>query len=108
MANYIRKKLATGKSKLYYQLETEFEAVGTLFVNANMHYVAAHPQRGLWVSGMMANNNILPIGFVEWSNIKRIIVDDKNETVFIVVNDYDSIINNSDFFFRRFYKKLFT
>ena len=108
MANFIQKTLATGNAKLYYQVEKEFVAVGTLYTNADMHYVAAHPQRGLWLSGIMGDNNILPIGFIEWTNIKRIIVDDKNERVFVVVNDYDSVVNNADFSFKKMYKKAFT
>lgn len=104
----ISKALATGNSKTYYSVENEFVAHGTLFTNSDMFYVAAHPTLGLWVCGSTANNVPVTIGFVNWSNINRIIVDDKNDLVFIVVNNYDEVINNADLSFRKMYKGAFT
>lgn len=104
----IAKALATGNSKIYYNVENEFDAVGTLYRNANMYYTAAHPTMGLWLCGITGDNQPIPIGFISWSNIDRIIVDDKNERVFIVPNNYDAVINNADFTFRKMYKGAFT
>lgn len=108
MGNIISKTLAIGNSRTYYKVENEFEAVGTLYSNFSMHYVAAHPTMGLWLCGLTQSNAPIPIGFVNWNNIKRIIVDDTNEQVFIVVNNYDEVIKNADFEFRKIYKGAFT
>lgn len=40
MSNLISRTLATRNSKIYYNVEKEFEAVGTLYTNSSMHYVA--------------------------------------------------------------------
>ena len=108
MGNIISRTFAIGISKTYYKVENEFEAVGTLYSNWSMHYVAAHPTSGLWLCAITQTNTPIPIGFVNWNNIKRIVVDDTNEQVFIVVNNYDEIINNADFEFRKIYKGAFT
>ena len=50
MSNLISRTLATGNSKIYYNVEKEFEAVGTLYTNSSMHYVAAHPHP--WIVDM--------------------------------------------------------
>lgn len=39
MSNLISRTLATRNSKIYYNVEKEFEAVGTLYTNSSMHYV---------------------------------------------------------------------
>lgn len=108
MANIIRRTLATGNAKIYYQVENELEAVGTYYKDGEMHYVAAHPRLGLWLSTIAADNKLYPIGFVEWSNIKRIVVDQKNEHVFIVFYDYDKVIANSNFLLKTIHKSAFT
>jgi hypothetical protein len=104
----IREKLALGNAKRYYQVETEFEAVGTFYTNGQMHYTAAHPTLGLWLSANTVNNQPIVIGFIQWSNIKRVVVDKKSESVFIVVNDYETAIRDSDKIFRTMYKKTYT
>lgn len=108
MASFLRRKLATGKAKLYFQVENEFDAVGTYYTDAEMHYVAAHPRLGLWLSTIAADNKLYPIGFVEWNNIKRIVVDQKNENVFIVFYDYDKVIKNSNVLLKTIHKSAFT
>lgn len=108
MANVVRKLLSTGNSKIYYQVENEFVAVGTLFTNWSIHYTAAHPQKGLWLCGHTLNNKPIIIGFVRWDNISRVVIDEKNENVFIVVKDYNEVIQNADFDFRKLYKKVYS
>jgi len=108
MPKFITKALATGIAKDYYKVEKEFEAVGTLFTTWDMFYVAAHPQKGLWLCGILMNNKPIIIGFVDWKNLDRIIIDDKNENVFIVVNNYDVIVKNASFDFRKMYKSVFS
>lgn len=103
-----REKISTGITKRYYEVENEFEAVGTLFVNYNMHYSAAHPTLGLWLSANAMNNKAIVIGFIQWSNIKRVVVDKKSEILFVVVNDYESAIRDADSMFRKMYKKAYT
>ena len=104
----IREKLALGNAKRYYQVEKEFDAVGTFFTNSQMYYTAAHPTLGLWLSANTMNNQPIVIGFIQWSNIKRVVVDKKSEGVFIVVNDYETAIRDSDKIFRTMYKKTYT
>lgn len=108
MSNFISRTLATGNSKLYYNVEKEFEAVGTFYTDSSMHYTASHPSLGLWLCGITQSNSPIPIGFVQWNNIKRIIVDSKNEQVFIVPYNYNEVINDADFQFRNIYKGAFT
>jgi hypothetical protein len=108
MSNFISRTLATGNSKHYYNVEKEFEAVGTFYTDSSMHYTASHPSLGLWLCGITQSNSPIPIGFVQWNNIKRIIVDNKNEQVFVVLYNYDEVINNADFQFRKIYKGAFT
>ena len=103
-----RKNITTGVTKRYYEVEDEFEAVGTLFVNWNMHYSAAHPTLGLWLCANAMDNNAIVIGFIQWSNIKRVVVDTKSETLFVVVNDYESAIRDAHSMFRKMYKKAYT
>ncbi len=103
-----RAKIATGITKRYYEVENEFEAVGTLFVNNNMHYSAAHPTLGLWLCANAMDNNVIVIGFVQWSNIKRVVIDKKTETLFGVVNDYETAIRDARSMFRHMYKKAYT
>lgn len=103
-----REKISTGITKRYYEVEDEFEAVGTLFVNYNMHYSAAHPTLGLWLCANAMDNNAIVIGFIQWSNIKRVVVDTKSETLFVVVNDYESAIRDAHSMFRKMYKKAYT
>ena len=103
-----REKITTGITKRYYEVENEFEAVGTLFVNYNMHYSAAHPTLGLWLSANAMDNKAIVIGFIQWSNIKRVVVDEKSEILFVVVNDYESAIRDADSIFRKMYKKAYT
>jgi hypothetical protein len=103
-----RAKITTGITKRYYEVENEFEAVGTLFVNSNMHYSAAHPTLGLWLSANAMDNKAIVIGFIQWSNIKRVVVDEKSEILFVVVNDYESAIRDADSIFRKMYKKAYT
>jgi len=107
MANFIREKLSTGNSKIYYQVENEFDVVGTLFTNWDMHYTAAHPTKGLWVCSHTLDNKPIVIGFIKWDNIKRIVVDEKNEAVFIILRDLDSVIENMDTL-NKIYKKSIT
>ena len=102
----LHKILATRKAKIYYELENEFESVGTRFVNWDMHYTAAHA-KGLWLCGNVANNKPLIVGLVPWSNISRMIVDSKNERVYIEVKDLQSIIDNASTDFK-LYTKSFT
>lgn len=103
-----REKISTGITKRYYEVEDEFEAVGTLFVNCDMHYSAAHPTLGLWLCANAMDNNVIVIGFIQWSNIKRVVVDTKSETLFVVVNDYESAIRDAHSMFRKMYKKAYT
>ena len=103
-----RAKIASGITKRYYEVENEFEAVGTLFVNNNMHYSAAHPTLGLWLCANAMDNNVIVIGFVQWSNIKRVVIDKKTETLFVVVNDYETAIRDAHSMFRHMYKKAYT
>ena len=103
-----REKITTGITKRYYEVEDEFEAVGTLFVNYNMYYSAAHPTLGLWLCANAMDNNALVIGFIQWSNIKRVVVDTKSELLFVVVNDYESAIRDAHSMFRKMYKKAYT
>ena len=103
-----RAKITTGITKRYYEVENEFEAVGTLFVNDNMYYSAAHPTLGLWLCANAMDNNALVIGFIQWSNIKRVVVDTKSELLFVVVNDYESAIRDAHSMFRKMYKKAYT
>lgn len=103
-----REKITTGITKRYYEVEDEFEAVGTLFVNSNMHYSAAHPTLGLWLSANAMDNKAIVIGFIQWSNIKRVVVDTKSEILFVVVNDYESAIRDAHSMFRKIYKKAYT
>ena len=103
-----REKITTGITKRYYEVENEFEAVGTLFVNYNMYYSAAHPTLGLWLCANAMDNNAIVIGFIQWSNIKRVVVDTKSELLFVVVNDYESAIRDAHSMFRKMYKKAYT
>lgn len=103
-----RAKISSGITKKYYQVENEFEAVGTLFVDNDMYYTAAHPMLGLWLCGRAMDNNPIVIGFVQWRNIKRIVIDKNSGTVFVVVNDYETAIKDSHSMFRKMYKKTFT
>jgi len=103
-----REKITTGITKRYYEVENEFEAVGTLFVNWNMYYSAAHPTLGLWLCANAMDNNAIVIGFIQWSNIKRVVVDTKSELLFVVVNDYESAIRDAHSMFRKMYKKAYT
>lgn len=103
-----REKITTGITKRYYEVEDEFEAVGTLFVNSNMHYSAAHPTLGLWLCANTMDNRTIVIGFIQWSNIKRVVVDTKSEILFVVVNDYESAIRDAHSMFRKIYKKAYT
>lgn len=103
-----REKITTGITKRYYEVENEFEAVGTLFVNWNMYYSAAHPTLGLWLCANAMDNNAIVIGFIQWSNIKRVVVDTKSEILFVVVNDYESAIRDAHSMFRKMYKKAYT
>lgn len=102
----LTKKLARGALKEYYRLEDTFEARGTLFTNWDMHYIAAAPNV-LWLSANMLNNKPLIIGFVQWTEINRIVVDQEQECVYIEFKDYDSMIEktSSDF---KLYKKHFS
>lgn len=102
----LRKKLATGKAKIYYELEDEFEAVGTLFVNWDMYYTAAHAN-GLWLCGIVMDNKPVILGLVPWSNISRMIVDSKNELVYIEVKDFQTIMDDAGLDLKM-YKKSFT
>lgn len=101
-------KITTGITKRYYEVENEFEAVGTLFVNTNMHYSAAHPTLGLWLCANTMDNKAIVIGFIQWSNIKRVVVDTKSENLFVVLNDYESAIRDAHSIFRKIYKKAYT
>ena len=103
-----REKITIGITKRYYEVENEFEAVGTLFVNYNMYYSAAHPTLGLWLCANAMDNNAIVIGFIQWSNIKRVVVDTKSELLFVVVNDYESAIRDAHSMFRKMYKKAYT
>ena len=103
-----REKITTGITKRYYEVENEFEAVGTLFVNYNMYYSAAHPTLGLWLCANAMDNKAIVIGFIQWSNIKRVVVDTKSELLFVVVNDYESAIRDAHSMFRKMYKKAYT
>lgn len=103
-----REKITTGITKRYYEVEDEFDAVGTLFVNSNMYYSAAHPTLGLWLCANAMDNNVIVIGFIQWSNIKRVVVDTKSEVLFVVVNDYESAIRDAHSMFRTMYKKAYT
>ena len=108
MSNKIQRFFAVGIAKKYYKAEDEFEAIGTLYTPWSMHYVAAHPYLGLWLCGILGDNSPMTIGFVKWENIRKIIVDDTYEQVFIVLNDYDEVIRDSYFMFKRIYKVAFT
>ncbi|MBR5208498.1 MAG: hypothetical protein IKV67_01470 [Paludibacteraceae bacterium] len=103
----IQEKLATGNAKIYYDVVKEFEAVGTIFSNWDLHYTAAHPQKGLWLCGNKGNNVPIVIGFVRWENISRIIIDNENETVFVVMYNQDEVLDKADFEFKKLYKKAF-
>lgn len=107
MAKFIKKNLATGNLKVYYQNDNAFEAVGTLYRDDEIYYTAAHPTLGLWVCGHNAENTPIPIGFINWNNIKRIAMNESG-TVFIVVKNYQSVIDNADFTFRKMYKGAYT
>ena len=102
----LQKKLAKGNAKLYYEIENEFEAVGTFFTDWNMYYIAAHP-KGLWLSGITLDNTLVPIGLVPWDNILKMIIDSKNAMIYIVVKDFDSILSNADWQVRKIYKNSF-
>lgn len=102
----LRKKMAIGKAKIYYEIEDEFESVGTRFVNWDMYYTAAHA-KGLWLCGYVANNTPVILGLIPWDNISRMIVDQKNERVYIEVNDFQSIMDDANLDLKM-YKKSFT
>lgn len=106
MATKNTKKLAVGKAKEYYSIEDSFEAVGTLFVNSDMHYTAAGP-KGVWLCGNAVNNRPIIIGLIDWSNITRMIVDEDVECVYIEVKNYEEVIRNASFDFK-FYKKVYS
>ena len=72
-----------------------------------MYYTAAHPQKGLWLCGHTLDNKPIIIGFVRWDNISRVVIDEKNENVFIVVKDYNEVVQNADFDYRKLYKKTY-
>ena len=101
-------KITTCIVKKYYEVENDFVAVGTLFINWNTYYTAAHPTLGLWLCTNAMNDKPIVIGFIQWSNIKRVVVDKKSESVFIVVNDYESAIRDAHSMFRNMYKKTYT
>lgn len=103
----IQEKLATGNAKIYYDVVKEFEAVGAIFTNWDLHYTAAHPQKGLWLCGNKGNNVPIVIGFVRWENISRIVVDNEHETVFVVMYNQDEVLDKADFEFKKLYKKAF-
>lgn len=107
MANSIRKHLATGIAKEYYNAAEGFEAVGTVFVNANMHYSAAHPQFGLWLCANVMNNQPIIIGFIPWNNIRRIAYSTNSDVIMIVPKDYDSVLANSSYAYRNLYHKTY-
>lgn len=108
MANFITRATATGNSKTYYKVEDEFVATGTFFSDSGMYYVAAHPSLGLWICAQTGDNTPIPIGFVRWGNIERFVVDEEHSSVFVVLKNYDEVINNADFTFRKIYKGPFT
>lgn len=108
MGKMISKMFATGISKIYYKVENEFVATGTLFTNFGMYYTAAHPALGLWMCGMAVDNNIIVIGFVDWANITRIVIDRKNENVFVVLKSYEEALAQVDKSFKMLYKKAYS
>lgn len=108
MGKMISKMFATGISKIYYKVENEFVATGTLFTNFGMYYTAAHPALGLWMCGMAVDNNIIVIGFVDWANITRIVIDRKNENVFVVLKSYEEALVQVDKSFKMLYKKAYS
>lgn len=82
----LRKFIATGKNKMYYEIKDEFNALGACFVNWDMYYTAAHPN-GLWLCGIVSDNTPIVIGLIPWNKISRMVVDTKNERVYVEVND---------------------
>lgn len=106
MATKAQKTFAVGKAKEYYQIEDSFEAVGTLFVDWNMHYTAAGP-KGVWLCGNVLNNQPIIIGLIDWSNITRMIVDKEAECVYIEVRNSEEVIRNASFDFQKLHKKAF-
>lgn len=108
MGNIISKALSTGIAKTYYNVEKELVATGTILKDTGMYYTAAHPKLGLWLCGITGNNNTVVIGFIDWDNINKIVVDKKNEFVFVVPKDFEKAIYNTDPTFKKIYKKAFT
>ena len=106
MANYLMKLRSRGNSKIYYQVDEEFVAVGKLSTNWSMYYTAAHPQKGLWLCDQdLSYDKPIIIGFVRWDNISRVVIDIIHKNVFIVVKDYSEVVQNADSEFRILYKK---
>lgn len=108
MGNVISKALATGLAKTYYNVENELVATGTILRNTGMCYTAAHPKLGLWLCGITGNNSAVVIGFIDWDNIKKVVIDTKNENVFVVPKDFEKAVYKTDSYFRTVYKKAFT
>ena len=105
----IAKTLATGVAKTYWDVEDEFVATGTSYYKM-YYYTAAHPSLGLWLCGMDDLNQpvMIFIGFIDWDNIARVVVNIKNECVFVVPKDFEKVFEKTDFLFRKIYKKAFT
>lgn len=99
----IRKFTATGKNKMYYEIKDAFNAVGTCFVNWDMYYTAAHPN-GLWLCGIVSDNTPIVIGLIPWNKISRMVVDTKNERVYVEVSD-PTLINEIS---SKMYRNAFT
>lgn len=108
MGNFISKALATGIAKTYYNVEDELVAKGSVLKDTGMCYTAAHPKLGLWLCGITGNNNAIVIGFIDWDNISKIIVDTKNENVFVVPKDFEKAVFYTDTAFKSVYKKALT
>lgn len=108
MSKLKQETLASGVFKTYYNVKNEFVAVGTFLTDRAMYYTAAHPTKGLWISGIAGNNDIMPIGFIDWANINRIVIDRDGEYVFVVPHDFNSAFSQMSVTFRKVYKKAWT
>lgn len=80
--------------KKYNQVKDGFIARGVLLKDRNMFYTAIHPTEGVWVSEKMYNNDIAPIGFVEWDNITGVDIDLKRKLLFFKIKDEQPILDN--------------
>ena len=107
MIRKINKIFATKKTKVYYDIENEFVAVGERYLTYDKYYTAVHA-KGLWICDIVSGSKFpVIIGLVPWDNISRILVDHESMCVYVEVKDFQSILDGANMFFK-IYKKKFT